>query len=91
MCEAGGRGLFGNAAGMAATRHFSILLVHFRVCVLGHMRAPAAGHAAWSRWLRHSRTRTRLSGVFSFCELWKVLVYLATGDERNELAYQDEL
>ena len=91
ICEAGGRGFLRDAAGMGPMRHFSRLLVHFRGSILGQMRALAAGSSTLEPVLLSFEDQDETFWCFFLCELWKVFAYLATGDVRYELAYQDEL
>ena len=91
ICEAGGRGFLRDAAGMGPMRHFSRLLVHFRGSILAQMRALAAGSSTLEPVVLSFEDQDETFWCFFLCELWKVFAYLATGDVRYELAYQDEL
>ena len=88
--EPAGRGFLRDACGMGAMRHFSAQLVHFRRALLVQMRALAGNSRTLQPVVDSFESQDETFFCFSFCELWKVLAYLATGDIRYELDYLDE-
>ena len=88
--EPAGRGFLRDACGMGAMRHFSAQLVHFRRALLVQMRALAGNSRTLQPVVGSFESQDETFFCFSFCELWKVLAYLATGDIRYELDYLDE-
>lgn len=91
LAEAGGRGFLRNANSAASLRHFHPKVMFLQRAFMKELRGLCANmDGAPPSLLESFKSEDETCFIFTLCETWKVLCYLATGDGRYELELLDD-
>lgn len=91
LAEAGGRGFLRDSNSAASLRHFHPKIIFLQRALMKELRDLCANMDGAPSSLPGSFTsEDETCFIFTLCETWKVLCYLATGDSRYELELLDD-